>query len=205
MGKSILMSIQPRWVAEILNGNKTIEVRKKFPKDYVGWVYIYCTKDQGYNGENQIVRNIKTKEYSIWGDLESYNANDIRSGYNGLVLARFWCDKVSVVERYCGTFIPIDGYTTFLDKRYSYQGLKEATCLNDEEIFKYLGHKNGYAIHISKLEVFDKPKELKEFKHWVEVWVYCGMDCPPYVDDELRPVYTAPQSWCYIYDKGQYV
>ena len=44
--KAILMSIKPKYVAKILNGEKTIEIRKKFPKDYVGWVYIYCTKDK---------------------------------------------------------------------------------------------------------------------------------------------------------------
>ena len=44
MRKSILMSIKPQYVAKILNGEKTIEIRKRFPKDYVGWVYIYCTK-----------------------------------------------------------------------------------------------------------------------------------------------------------------
>ena len=43
--KSILLSIKPKYVAEILNGEKTIEVRKRFPKDYKGWVYIYCTKE----------------------------------------------------------------------------------------------------------------------------------------------------------------
>ena len=42
--KAILISIKPYWVAKILNGEKTIEIRKRFPKDYVGWVYIYCTK-----------------------------------------------------------------------------------------------------------------------------------------------------------------
>ena len=50
MGKSILMSIQPQWLAKILNGEKTIEIRKKFPKDYVGWVYIYCTKGKPIYG-----------------------------------------------------------------------------------------------------------------------------------------------------------
>ena len=158
------MSIQPRWVAEILNGNKTIEVRKKFPKNYVGWVYIYCTKNIGKHGENQLLNFFKGNEYFIGKDIDNYNPNDIcYLGQNGKVVARFWCDKVSVIERYCGGFIPINGYTTFLDKRYSYEGLKQSTCLSDEELYRYLGSKNGYAIHISKLEAFGKPKELKEF------------------------------------------
>lgn len=43
--KSILISIRPEWVAKILNGDKTIEVRKTAPKcDLPVDVYIYCTK-----------------------------------------------------------------------------------------------------------------------------------------------------------------
>lgn len=43
--KSILISIKPRFVAKILNGEKTIEVRKSKPKcDLPIDVYIYCTK-----------------------------------------------------------------------------------------------------------------------------------------------------------------
>ena len=43
--KSILMSIQPKWVKKIVNGEKTIEVRKTRPKLETPFkVYIYCTK-----------------------------------------------------------------------------------------------------------------------------------------------------------------
>ena len=42
--KAILMVIRPEWFIKILTGEKTIEVRKLFPKDYVGWVYLYCCK-----------------------------------------------------------------------------------------------------------------------------------------------------------------
>ena len=68
--KSILLSIKPKWVAKILNGEKTIEVRKKFPKDYKGWVYIYCTKD---------------KTFAHFLDGVQINCK---------VVARFYCDEV---------------------------------------------------------------------------------------------------------------
>lgn len=43
--KAILMSIQPKWVKKIVNGKKTIEVRKTRPKLETPFkVYIYCTK-----------------------------------------------------------------------------------------------------------------------------------------------------------------
>lgn len=170
MVKSILISIKQQYVAQILNGEKTIEVRKKFPKDYVGWVYIYCTKDQGRNGETQIVRNIKTKKYCLWKDLESYNANDIRSGYNGLVLARFWCDKVEHFE-FETISRDIDGYWWDNGKMVEHSFITKQCCLTTDEFRNYIEYGGGYAIHISKLEVFDEPKELKQ---------------------------KVPQSWCYI-------
>ena len=49
MAKAILISIQPKYVADILNGNKTLEIRKTAPKcDLPIDVYIYCTKDRKY-------------------------------------------------------------------------------------------------------------------------------------------------------------
>ena len=45
MSKAILLSIKPKYVADILNGKKTIEIRKTMPKcDLPIDVYIYCKK-----------------------------------------------------------------------------------------------------------------------------------------------------------------
>ncbi|MGN0961802.1 MAG: hypothetical protein ACI4PF_06380 [Christensenellales bacterium] len=42
--KAIMISIQPQWVDKILNGEKTIEIRKTMPKcELPCKVYIYCT------------------------------------------------------------------------------------------------------------------------------------------------------------------
>ena len=85
--KSILMSIRPQYVAKILNGEKTIEVRKKFPKDYVGWVYIYCTK-----GKPNIQQYLSLAGVGVI-------AEPIKPNYiNGKVVGRFWCDKVEHFE-----------------------------------------------------------------------------------------------------------
>ena len=51
--KAILISIKPKYVADILNGKKTIEIRKTMPKcDLPIDVYIYMTKNGGelFNG-----------------------------------------------------------------------------------------------------------------------------------------------------------
>lgn len=42
--KSVLLSIRPEWVAKILNGEKTVEVRKTRPQAKTPFkCYIYCT------------------------------------------------------------------------------------------------------------------------------------------------------------------
>lgn len=44
--KSVLISIKPKWVEKIVNGEKTIEVRGTAPKEVPFKAYIYCTKDK---------------------------------------------------------------------------------------------------------------------------------------------------------------
>lgn len=44
MSKSVMISIRPKWCEKIVNGEKTIEVRKTRPKLNTPFrVYIYCT------------------------------------------------------------------------------------------------------------------------------------------------------------------
>ena len=168
--KSILMSIQPKWVAKILNGEKTIEVRKKFPKDYVGWVYIYCTKDQGRYGETQLLYNFKTEEYFIGKDLDNHNHNDIcYLNQNGKVVARFWCDKVEEIAQ--AKLENGVGYDYIYDTdTLLAQNFYKKSCLENWDLLNYFGYKYkngeivGYAIHISKLEVFDKPMLTTMFR-----------------------------------------
>lgn len=54
--KAILMSIQPKWCEKIVNGEKTIEVRKTRPKLETPFkVYIYCTKGKEVLVTNKLV------------------------------------------------------------------------------------------------------------------------------------------------------
>ena len=159
--KAIMMSIRPEWVAKILNKEKTIEVRKHFPSDYVGWVYIYATKKY---------------DECLWYKKDSkcyvLNYGKPTNDYlNGKVVARFWCDKVSPTYEY-----------------YE-EEICDLACITKQEYLDYLGYDDGYAIHITKLEIFDKPKEISKFK--------------PY-NIKKHHVFNnfkltrAPQSWCYV-------
>ena len=187
--KSILISIKPKWVAKILNGIKTLEIRKRFPKDYVGWVYIYCTKEEYLMDTDKGYFSTKNGLMEI-----GYYYKRMRN-INGKVVARFWCDKVEEIK-------------LNLALRYSTDSMKEEellkrSCLTVDEIDNYLWSNIccGKSIHITKLEIFDKPKEISEFKRYIndsdcKKCAY-GSRCPLYPCDKI-PLTCAPQSWCYI-------
>lgn len=172
--KAILMSIKPRFVADILNRNKTIEVRKRFPKDYRGWVYIYCTKEKPYLYKDY---DSETTGDKVFTSTEKPLPNE-EQYLGGKVVARFYCDNVE--KQYMFGKVVVDTQKT--------QDFLKKCCLTVEELNKYLGVKTKfmYAIYISQLEIFDEPKELNQFiqskrKSWEEPNV-------------KRP----PQSWCYV-------
>ena len=73
--------------------------------------------------------------------------------------------------------------------------MKDLLSTTKTELHAYLGKKDGYAWHITQLEVFDKPMELKDFYTFKKKTVYSGMDCPPYVDEVKTPLTKAPQSF----------
>lgn len=134
--KSILISVKPKWVAKILNGEKTIEIRKTMPKcDLPIDVYIYCTK-----GKQGIFKE-RHNGYTL------LNQNKwIQSEMSGKVVAKFTLNKVKKISRY-------DTIKT---------SSLEQTCLSAEELWNY-AKEFTYFWHISNLVIFDEPKELSEF------------------------------------------
>ena len=161
----IMISINPKWVTKILSGEKTIELRKDFPKcSFPCDVYIYCTK-----GPTTAI-NMRT---ALFGNP----ADAIR---NGKVVAKFTLNKVEEVK-FIMDWTYGGSYTTQNSLYYS-DSLKRQSCLNTTEIDNYLNKDNnkrdkvGYAWYIEGLKVFDKPRELKEFglkrapQSWCYVW-----------------------------------
>ena len=167
--KAILISIKPKWVAKILNGEKTIEIRKTYPKcDLPIYVYIYCTKDK---------KGIFKERHSGYTLL---NQNKwIQSELNGKVVAKFTLNKVEEIKHKVH-WEDFDSYYMLGNMVYD----DEETCVSEEELSEYLKDNTGYAWHISNLIIFDKPKELSEFRQYGYEW--------------FIPVEKAPQSMCYI-------
>ena len=182
--KAIMISIKPEWVAKILNGEKTIEIRKTMPKcDLPIDVYIYCTKDKPYLAN---ATELFTGKYAcISNDEVSYKEHNL----NGKVVAKFTLNKVENVGRYN---VFEYGTETITPDNFNFM-----TCLRDDQIREYLGNsKKLFAIHISKLEIFDDPKELSEFNHWTDKkiqWYSVGEKVKVMVS-----LTNAPQNYCYV-------
>lgn len=212
MTKSILLSIRPEWVAKILNGEKTIEIRRKFPKNYVGWVYVYCTKNAPY-----LYYDWNTDVYSTTtlNDLKNgwsrvcNGANRIRAYQddgkiltNGHILARFWCDKVEEIN---STNLTSFEKKSCVDRVSMLKYFRPYLVWNNKfEIllseFGYLAL--GYAIPITQLEIFDRPKELREFHTSVKKEppekMLCSKCGKPMEYYEYKYLHKPPQNYCYI-------
>lgn len=207
MNRSILISIKPEWVEKILNGEKTIEVRKTMPKCELPIdVYIYCCKTKPY----LMVGKSNTKTYLDNGGEDSiYSPNHNYIG-NGKVVAKFTLNKVSytsVTVKY-GQNITHE-YFKDIDIYIPFEEILPKTCLFEEELvnYEYTNNKFGvFAWHIDNLQIFDKPIQLNKFNKstWEEILdtrpcincEYNGDDCK---SCQLLKLNKAPQSWCYVY------
>ena len=210
MSKAIMISIQPQWVEKILNGEKTIEIRKTIPKcELPCKVYIYMTKKRHF-----FMANRKGEE--VWfGDGLRYDKTEIIKFPKcdvqywhliGKVVAEFTLNKVDTYDW------DIDFLNTKQNMYYIKNGEAEKTCLTYEELCNYGKAKTLYGWHIDNLKIYDTPKELSEFGTYCsgETWWKC--DCCEYysVDateyetyedcccNNIKPLKRPPQSWSYV-------
>ena len=139
----------------------------------------------------------KTKP-SIPTPFTDYIYEPKSGGGCGKVIGEFICDKIIVAD--CDSVALFDRQT----KEY----IGEEACLTAEEARKYLGVTCGYALHISELKIYDKPKELSEFN------LLCKRRSGTYNCDYCKYLTAAswdglvlgcdrrlrrpPQAWCYV-------
>lgn len=180
------MSINPYWLMKILNGEKTLEIRKtvpnaKFPID----VYLYCTKGDVKGASN----------YMTIPQLRML----------GRVVAKFTLNKVDKFE-WNSTSRDNCGYWYDSGEIFSYKG----TGLNYEKMFDYVGSGVGYAWHIDKLKIFQETMWLYDFKP--VKWDKCDVkdkkglyqcDKCPYGGDwkdgcRYKPLEKPPISWQFV-------
>ena len=208
---AILIALRSRHAIDIFNGEKLQELRKKFPKNYRGWVYIYVTKALPL-----LLKN-KDRDKIFINKLKAVEKDDLDrfphiQKFNGKVVARFWCDNID--EYYRGFNLEPNPITGIHDS-IANSRLIEESCLTYDEICEYSESNklSFFAIHISKLELFDKPKPLSDFMP--RKWDKCGVKdknglyqchkCPHAIhyghgfgDCGYAPLKRPPQSWQYV-------
>ena len=203
--QAIMLSTTAEWVAKILNHEKYWEIRKLFPRDYVGWVYLYCTKDtkRGYLQRSDVpnyIADVLKVKYVLWDKSCVSNKKPV---LNGKVVARFWCSRVATIRRYTEAERTKDDFSYCFDywaEKPMPEGsmdIQQGSCLLFSQLNKYAGkRKELRAISITQLEVFDKPKEIGEFKvaYKYKQFFYDG----EYEEEDLKLLTKAPQSWCWI-------
>jgi predicted transcriptional regulator len=177
--KSVLISIQPKWCEKIANGDKTIEVRKSKPKIETPFkCYIYCTN----------------RPFDIT-DIQDLNVESVKKTAfgRGKVIGEFVCDKIVKFEN--SFYEPAFEETSYL------------SCVGYDELAKYFGNNDyGYGWHISDLKIYDKPKELSEFKKPCDRFLDC-ITCKRLVRNDFLScdniITRPPQSWCYVESLGE--
>lgn len=194
--KAILISIKPKYVTDILNGKKTLEIRKSIPKcDLPIDVYIYCTKGKG-------IENFLCKVEHNFVDM-TYKTISL----NGKVVAKFTLNKIEQVWWIYENTFCWEEDKVCITKTLRHKDFIKQCCLSQEGLNDYIGDGESYAWHISNLEIFDKPKEISEFKakgfERIKVMgsPYGDLDSVAYHYEKkpkLKSLTHAPQSWCYI-------
>ena len=176
--KSVLISIKPKYVELIANGEKTIEVRKTAPKEEPFKAYIYETKESK--------RRYLDDRFNSFLDNKSHYTD------MGKVIGEFVCDKVYLIKNQGSRFSVADEEQSVTNE------IARQSCLDYYDMDAYLGNKDAYGWHISDLKIYGKPKELSEFKTGCkgckERDTY---HCKFYCYGE-RPLTRPPQSYMFV-------
>lgn len=106
----------------------------------------------------------------------------------GKVIGEFVCDRI-------GRIVSFIGAGGFSEYSYTYDVLRDS-CLEGYEIDEYGLGKTLFKWHISDLKIYDKPRELGEFRtpknpHRIG-------NSHSWVLDGYEKITRAPQSWCYV-------
>lgn len=199
--KAVLLSIRPEWCDKILNGKKTVELRKSCPVHGTPFkVYIYCTKAKSKIGYLRIVPG------KGWIRLD------------GAIIGEFTCKKITGLTHVgeTGNWEPASLYVMAPGSYYKPADvLLKAACMSKETAEKYLKGRDGYGWHISDLKIYDKPRDLDEFSRF-GFWGMGRSNCvcgnwrcenyepsyhymiPPTCKIDGCSICRPPQSWCYV-------
>lgn len=161
---------------------------EQYVKDLNRYENKEIAKDYFYNPKYECGFKIDGKNVYFADILKAFDS--MEELIKGKVVARFWCDKVELIE-YCGMcYMAGDIANT--------NQVAKQSCLDFADMKRYLGNKNGYAIHISKLELFDKPRRINDFIKYDKNTLHIDNCIIGFGFGSCERLSNAPQSWCYI-------
>lgn len=137
MSKAVLLSIRPEWCKKILDGEKTVEVRRTCPVHGTPFkAYIYCT----LAGSDSLFMDVLNRDVAAWN----------RGGWpekRGRVIGEFTCKKITGLTHVgeTGNWEPASLYVMAPGSYYKpADELLEAACMSKETAEKYLKGRDGY-------------------------------------------------------------
>ena len=173
LNRDILFSIKPKYVHLILEGKKTIEVRKtrcKSEPKFRG--FIYCTNDLSY---------------TLW-------KCDVNAFARGRAVNRPELNCNGRIVCHC-TIPVIDEYKWDSENvRYDIDDDTLAkTCLTQEDLIEYGRGKTLYGYHLEYVMPYCGPVRIEE------AWAWQPYKEELMVKTSLK---RSPQSWCYVSGVG---
>jgi hypothetical protein len=111
---------------------------------------LYCCK----NGEQLIKGFAKPMHTKDTTNPFNYNWCLVKKSINSLN-GKIACECEVDTEEF--------SYMRFECLTHTYLDLLKHSCLTDKQMYDYLRGKNGYALHLSNIKVFDKPRELSDY------------------------------------------
>ena len=179
---AVLISIRPEWCEKIINGKKTIEVRKTRPKMNPPFkCYIYCTK-----GQERLVAILKDGDENygeIYHGKPVFIKTSVSSvcdmyGKRKMVIGEFICDRIDEIVPATEPYGIYD-----IDDDYVFQ-----TFLENGALWDYGRGERLYGWHIYNLKIYDTPRDL---------WEFTGLRETKFGAEPV-PITRPPQSWRYV-------
>ena len=152
---------------------------------------LYCTKAKPYLEFKQIPRTLMDIDNSFEGYRCSWKRTEDDENFqlNGKIVAE--CDFEVEEITNCGTSFMIMKYDDLQDNYRYTNEIARGSCLDYNDLKRYLGTDNGYAIHIKNLHIFDEPRELSDYYKFDGIYNNIN---------NWKPIDKAPQNMMYAYD-----
>jgi len=221
--KAVMQSVSPRICEKVATGDCTVLVSKTAPKCDVPFKdYIYCIKSGEiiYGNSNIFVTDSLKRLRKSPAMEDAFEKQSVLTRWNGKVIGEFVCNRIDGIQK--------RGFDNNFD--YCYLSLNEwgnddieieITDIKKSRIPKADLNKYGanvqwlYAWHISDLKIYDKPKELREFRKpldsvrcsYFKGQDYCEENCVGFGNTDYfckeywdweRGLTRAPKSWQYV-------